>query len=88
MVLWLRQTAHNQEVVSSSPDTVFWMDVSDASYYIEENNENKGSQMRHTKKKYLRNNSLIFVNTEIISFKNSPKKLNNTHFMKTFLKNL
>jgi hypothetical protein len=26
------------------------MDVSDASYYIQENNENKGSQMGHTKK--------------------------------------
>jgi hypothetical protein len=29
------------------------MDVSDASYYIQENNENKGSRMGHTKKKYL-----------------------------------
>jgi hypothetical protein len=27
------------------------MDVSNASYYIQENNENKGSQMGHTKKK-------------------------------------
>jgi hypothetical protein len=26
------------------------MDVSYASYYIQENNENKGSQMGHTKK--------------------------------------
>jgi hypothetical protein len=26
------------------------MDVSDASYYIQENNENKGSRMGHTKK--------------------------------------
>jgi hypothetical protein len=26
------------------------MDVSNASYYIQENNENKGSQMGHTKK--------------------------------------
>jgi hypothetical protein len=26
------------------------MDVSNASYYIHENNENKGSQMGHTKK--------------------------------------
>jgi hypothetical protein len=30
------------------------MDVSDASYYIQENNENKGSRMGHTKKKYLK----------------------------------
>jgi hypothetical protein len=27
------------------------MDVSNASYYIHENNENKGSRMGHTKKK-------------------------------------
>jgi hypothetical protein len=26
------------------------MDVRDASYYIQENNENKGSRMGHTKK--------------------------------------
>jgi len=26
---------HNQEDVSSKPDTVYWMDVSVASYYIE-----------------------------------------------------
>jgi hypothetical protein len=30
------------------------MDVSDASYYIQENNENKGSQMGHTKKKNIK----------------------------------
>ncbi len=33
MVKWLRQTAHNQEVVILKPDTVYWMDVSNASYY-------------------------------------------------------
>ncbi len=27
--------AYNQEVVSSNPGTVYWMYVSDASYYIE-----------------------------------------------------
>ncbi len=43
--------AHGQEVVGSNPGTVYWMDVSDASYYIQENNENKGSRMGHTKKK-------------------------------------
>ncbi len=32
------------------PGTVYQMDVSDASYYIQENNENKGSRMGHTKK--------------------------------------
>ncbi len=26
--------AHDQEVVGSNPDTVYWMDVSSASYYI------------------------------------------------------
>ncbi len=26
---------HGQEVVSSNPYTVYWMDVSDASYYIQ-----------------------------------------------------
>jgi hypothetical protein len=25
---WLRQTAHDQEVVDSNPGTVYWMDVS------------------------------------------------------------
>jgi hypothetical protein len=25
---------HYQEIVGSNPDTVYWMDVSDASYYI------------------------------------------------------
>jgi hypothetical protein len=44
------QTAHDQEVLGSNPGTVYWMDVSDASCYIQENIENKGSQMRHTKK--------------------------------------
>ena len=34
-----------------NPGTVYWMDVSDASYYMHKNNENKGSQMGHTKKK-------------------------------------
>ena len=42
--------AHDQEVMGSNPGTVYWMDVSDASYYIQENNENKGSRMGHTKK--------------------------------------
>jgi hypothetical protein len=32
------------------PGTVYWMDESDASYYIHEKNENKGSQIGHTKK--------------------------------------
>ncbi len=49
---WLRQTAHDIEVVGSNPGTIYWMDVSNASFYknIQENNENKQSQMGHTKK--------------------------------------
>ncbi len=35
--------------LSLNPDTIYWMDVSDASYYIQ-NNKNKGSQMGHTEK--------------------------------------
>jgi hypothetical protein len=42
--------AQDQEVVGLNPGTVYWRDVSDASYYIQENNENKGSRMGHTKK--------------------------------------
>ena len=44
---------HVQEVMGSNP-AVYWMDVSDASYYIFiEKKKNKGSQMGHTKKKYI-----------------------------------
>ncbi len=42
--------AHDQEVVGLNPGTIYWMDVSNASYYIQENNKNKGSRMGHTKK--------------------------------------
>jgi hypothetical protein len=28
MVYWLRQMAHDQEVVGSNPDTIYWMKVS------------------------------------------------------------
>ena len=48
----------NQEDVGSIP-TVYWMDVSVASYYIERK-DNKGSQMGHTKK--------IFKKTLLIKF--------------------
>jgi hypothetical protein len=38
MVYWLRQIAHDQEVVTSNSGTVYRMDVSnDASYNIKEN---------------------------------------------------
>ena len=42
--------AHDQEVMGSNPDNVYWMDVSIVSYYIIEKYGNKGSQMVHTKK--------------------------------------
>ena len=38
MVHWLRQTAHDQEIVGSNPGTVYWMDVNDARYYINTQN--------------------------------------------------
>jgi hypothetical protein len=41
--------AHDQEIVNSNPGTEYWMDVSDASYYIKRKIENKGIQMGHTK---------------------------------------
>ncbi len=49
------QTAHDQEVVGSNPDTVDLMDLSDASFYINihENNENKGSQIGNTKRIFI-----------------------------------
>jgi len=43
------------------------MDVSDASYYIQKPmkiNENKGSQMGHTKKIFLKKYSLDFLKTK------------------------
>jgi hypothetical protein len=35
--------------VGSNPG-IYWMDVSDAGYYIFNESGNKGSQIRHTKK--------------------------------------
>ncbi len=47
------ELTHDQDIVGSNP-AVYWMDVSDkASYYIEKK-KNKGSQMGHTKKKYIK----------------------------------
>jgi hypothetical protein len=45
--------APDQEVVGLNPGTIDWMVVSDAKYKLLQlkNNENKGSQMRHTKLK-------------------------------------
>jgi hypothetical protein len=41
--------AHDQEVMGSNHSNVYWMDVSNARYYIQEHNKNKGSQMGYTK---------------------------------------
>jgi hypothetical protein len=54
MVMWLRQTAHDQEVVGSNPGRIYWMDVSVASYYIKEKYGNKCSRMRNNKKYILK----------------------------------
>jgi hypothetical protein len=52
MVYWLRQPTHDQEVLSSNPGTVYWMDVA-ITYKPMKINDNKGSQMGHTKKKII-----------------------------------
>ena len=47
--------AHDQAAVGLNPGTVYWMNVSNASYYIQENNKNKGSRMGLTTKKIIKN---------------------------------
>ncbi len=47
---------HDQEVVGSNPGTVYWMDVSVASYYIKEKLKIKVAKWG-TPKKYLIKNS-------------------------------
>ncbi len=61
---WSTQTAYDQEVVGSNPDTVYWMGVIDASYYtnIYEINENKGSQMGDTKTKQKKKKKNVSAN--------------------------
>jgi hypothetical protein len=48
--------AHDQEVVGSNPGTVYWMDVSVASYYIKEILKIKvakwGTPKKYLKKQY------------------------------------
>ena len=60
MFLWLGQTAHDQEVVGLNPGTVYWMDVSIASYYIKEKYGNKCSRMGHTKKCFEKKKELTY----------------------------
>jgi hypothetical protein len=39
--------AHDQEVVGSNPGTGYWMDISDVSYNILENNEKREPNWAH-----------------------------------------
>jgi hypothetical protein len=43
--------AHDQEIMGSNPGTVYWMDVSDASYYIIEKLKIKVAKWGTPKKK-------------------------------------
>jgi hypothetical protein len=49
--------AHDQEIMGSNPGTVYWMDVSDASYYIREKFKIKVAKWG-TPKKYLKKKKL------------------------------
>jgi hypothetical protein len=55
---WLGQKAHIQEDVGLKP-AVYWMNVSNASYYICNEKGNKGSQKGHTKKKRIKINETV-----------------------------
>ncbi len=46
----VKQMAHDQEIVSSDPGTAYWMDVSDASYYIINKMEKKVAKKDTPKK--------------------------------------
>ncbi len=80
LVQWLGQKAHIQEVVGSNP-AVYWIDVSNISYYIFNKKGNKGGQMGLTKKKYLK--KLLSVYFPI---KNCQKinNLNSVNFISVF----
>jgi hypothetical protein len=49
--------AHEQAIMGSNPGTVYWMDVSDASYYIREKFKIKVAKWG-TPKKYLKKKKL------------------------------
>jgi hypothetical protein len=55
---------HDQEVMTgSNPGTICEINVSNASYHIniQENNENIGSQMGHTKKHFFKERTLTII---------------------------
>jgi hypothetical protein len=70
--------AHNQEVVSSNPDTVYWMDVSDASYYIQIMKIKK-IKVAHwgTPKKYLKKQNNLVDASKYIKFQINIKVKHN-----------
>ena len=59
--------AHDQEIVGSNPGTVYWMDVSDASYYISEKLKIKVAKWGKPKKKKKKQSHKNLVNNEKIS---------------------
>jgi hypothetical protein len=77
--------AHDQEIVGSNHGTVYWMDVSNASYYIQEKMKNKGSQMGHTKKIFKTYISILKLNLYVKSgqpFHNKKEDLCSTSKLK------
>jgi hypothetical protein len=61
MVQWLRQTAHDPEVMSSNPCTVYWMDVSDASNYVIKKMEIKVAKWGTPKKIFEKRSFLLIL---------------------------
>jgi hypothetical protein len=67
MVWWLRQMAHDQEVVGSNPSTIYWMDVSDLlAITLKRKIENKSTQVKNT----FFFNQLLFSLRKISKIKN------------------
>jgi hypothetical protein len=56
---WVFARSHDQGIVSSKPGTIYWMDVSDASYYIQTMKIKVAKW--GTPKKYLKTNIGYFV---------------------------
>jgi hypothetical protein len=56
--------AHDQEIMSSNPGTLYWMDVSDASYYIIEKLKIKFAKWG-TPKKYFKNRVVVRISISL-----------------------
>ncbi len=52
MVQWLRQTAHDQEVLSLNPGNVYWVDVSNATHRYMKITKSKVAEWGTPEKKY------------------------------------